>query len=191
MSFDLSKLSMIVVDDNGPMLLLLRSVLLAMEIRDIRTLRSAQAAYGEFVGRPPDIVVTDWSMKPMDGVDLTRMIRNASDSPNPYVPIIMLTSFSQFRQVRKARDAGVTEYLIKPVTTHGICSRLTAVIEQPRPFVRTGDFFGPDRRRRVDPNYRGPERRSGKELAEFVELTGEAARGRRGGGVADASTFRQ
>jgi len=61
--------------------------------------------------------------------------------------------------VRQARDAGTNEFLAKPVSANAILTRLLAVIEHPRPFVRTKVYFGPCRRRRTRDEYEGPERR--------------------------------
>lgn len=58
-----------------------------------------------------------------------------------------------------ARDAGVTEYLIKPCSAKQILSRIRAIIENPRPFVKTDQFFGPDRRRQKKKDFKGEDRR--------------------------------
>jgi two-component system chemotaxis response regulator CheY len=76
-------------------------------------------------------------------------VRNSSDSKNPYLPIIMMTGFADRPRVCEARDAGVTEMVVKPVTARSVIDRLTAVVFHPRPFVRTEDYFGP-RRRGID-----------------------------------------
>jgi DNA-binding NtrC family response regulator len=75
------------------------------------------------------------------------------------VPVIMITGHSTLRRVAEARDVGVTEFLSKPVTARGVIERITQVVEHPRSFVKTDRYFGPDRRRRDDPNYPGPYRR--------------------------------
>jgi DNA-binding NtrC family response regulator len=98
-------------------------------------------------------------MQPLDGIDFVRLIRNSRDSPNPMVPVIMITGHSTIRRVAEARDVGVTEFLSKPVTARGVIERINRVVENPRSFVRTGDYFGPDRRRRQAPDYEGPFRR--------------------------------
>ena len=77
----------------------------------------------------------------------------------------MLTGYTRVDQVRQARDAGVNEFLAKPVSVRAILSRLISVIEHPRPFVRTKSYFGPCRRRRGDDEYRGPERRMAADAA--------------------------
>ena len=115
----------------------------------------------------PDIVVLDWVMDGMSGIDLVKMIRTHPHSPNPFVPVIMLTGHTQADRVETARDAGINEFLAKPVSVNGMMSRLVSVIEQPRPFVRTSLYFGPCRRRRGE-EYKGPERRadSSRQAAE-------------------------
>ena len=59
----------------------------------------------------------------------------------------------------QARDAGVTEFMAKPVSVKALCARINAIIDAPRPFIRANGYFGPDRRRRVLP-FNGPERRN-------------------------------
>ena len=100
-------------------------------------------------------------MSPIDGVEFTRLVRNATDSPNPFLPIIMLTGHAERVRVMECRDAGVTEFVVKPVTARAVLDRLNNVIFKPRAFVRTSEYFGPDRRRRQDPAFEGPWRREG------------------------------
>ena len=109
-----------------------------------------------------DVAFVDYNLGFMDGLDFVRMIRTAPDTPNPYLPIVMLTAYSETHRVMQARDAGVTEFCVKPVTAIEVYRKMVEVIDHPRPFVRTGNFFGPDRRRRSEDEepYKGPERRS-------------------------------
>jgi DNA-binding response OmpR family regulator len=115
----------------------------------------------------PDIVITDWAMPIFDGIELTQMIRQPGASANPFVPIIMLTGHSEKRRVVAARDAGVTEFLVKPLSARALYERIVNVVVNPRPFVRTKTYFGPDRRRNLNPSYVGPERRRGG-AADFI-----------------------
>jgi len=89
------------------------------------------------------------------------MIRQPGANNNPYVPIIMLTGHSEKKRVIAARDAGVTEFLAKPISAKWLYQRVLNVVANPRPFIRTRSYFGPDRRRNTNPNYIGPERRKG------------------------------
>ena len=86
-------------------------------------------------------------MKPMDGLEFTRRVRNDEHSPNPFVPIIMITGHTEKHRVEAARDAGVTEFLAKPITAHNLFARIAEIVERPRAFVRCDNYFGPDRRR--------------------------------------------
>ena len=60
-----------------------------------------------------------------------------------------------------ARDAGITEFLAKPISAKALYQRVLNVVANPRPFIRTRSYFGPDRRRNANPNYAGAERRKG------------------------------
>jgi len=87
------------------------------------------------------------------------MIRQPGANANPYVPIIMLTGHSEKKRVVTARDAGVTEFLAKPISAKALYQRILNVVANPRPFIKTKNYFGPDRRRSVTSTYIGPERR--------------------------------
>ncbi len=112
-----------------------------------------------FVHYGPDIVLTDWAMPIFDGLELTQMIRQPNANANPYVPIIMLTGHSERKRVIAARDAGITEFLAKPISAKALYQRILNVVINPRPFIKSKSYFGPDRRRNTVANYTGPERR--------------------------------
>jgi DNA-binding response OmpR family regulator len=81
----------------------------------------------------------------------------------------MLTGHTSLDHVRQARDAGINEFIAKPVSVKTLMSRLVAVIESPRPYVRTKVYFGPCRRRRGVEEYRGPERRAESKQHQAAE----------------------
>jgi DNA-binding response OmpR family regulator len=118
----------------------------------------------------PDFVVTDLSMEPVDGVEFTRRVRQSKDSPNAYLPIIMVTGHTERPRIMAARDAGVTEILAKPINAQSLMLRIAEVVGKPRPFVRAGDYFGPDRRRHNVKNYQGPWRREDDPKAESAAV---------------------
>jgi CheY-like chemotaxis protein len=174
MSYHLDSLKIMVVDDNFHMRTLLSRILQAFGIITVYEASSAEQAWEIFTLNPCDIIMVDWVMGEMNGIEFTEKVRNAPDSPNPFIPIIMVTGYSNKECVNAARDAGVTEFLAKPVSSKAILSRLVAVIEYPRAFVRTKTYFGPCRRRRTDPFYKGPERRA-SELESEEENSVDAA----------------
>lgn len=158
MRYDLLKI--LLVDDNHYMRVLLAEILRAIGVQHLYEANDGAEGLQMLRDHPIDVVMTDLSMQPLDGIDFVRLLRNSPDSPNPMAPVIMVTGHSTFARVNEARDAGVSEFLAKPLTARGVVERLHQAIEHPRPFVRTGDYFGPDRRRRNDPNYKGPRRRA-------------------------------
>lgn len=153
-------LKILLVDDNHYMRILLAEILRAIGVVHIYEANDGAEGLQMMRDFPIDVVLTDLSMQPLDGIDFVRLLRNSPDSPNQLAPVIMVTGHSTFARVNEARDAGVSEFLAKPLTARGVIERLHQAIEHPRRFVRSGDYFGPDRRRRVDPTYSGPRRRA-------------------------------
>lgn len=158
MRYDLLKI--LLVDDNHHMRMLLAEILRAIGVNHIHEARDGAEGLQMLRDHSINLVMTDLSMAPLDGIDFVRLLRNSPDSPNQLTPVIMVTGHSTLARVHEARDAGVNEFLAKPLTARGVVERLHQAIEHPRPFVRSADYFGPDRRRRNDPDYSGPRRRS-------------------------------
>ena len=156
----LESLRVLLVEDNPHMRHILSTILSGVGVRQVREASDGDAALALMKSWPCDFVILDFRMRPMDGVDFTRHVRTHQDSPNPYLPIIMMTGHAERARVEEARDAGVTEFMVKPLTARAVLDRINAVIERPRPFVKCAGYFGPDRRRRADPGYAGPMRRS-------------------------------
>ncbi|MFT3725294.1 MAG: response regulator [Hyphomonadaceae bacterium] len=155
----LDRLKVLVVDDNLHMINVIKTIMRGFEVKDFFDASNATEAFNIIRNSPVDLVITDFAMEPVNGCELTRLIRTAEDSPNHFVPIIMLTAYAEKSKVEQARDAGVTEFCAKPVTATDLYRKVCSVINTPRSFIRTNVYFGPDRRRRRDDNYKGKERR--------------------------------
>jgi two-component system, chemotaxis family, chemotaxis protein CheY len=160
-------LKALIVEDNAQMRALLRALLNSAGIKDIADASNGRAAIDLLRERKSDLVLTDLAMKPMDGLEFTRHVRNHEHSPNPFVPIIMITGHTEKHRVQAARDAGVTEFLAKPITAQNLFTRIAEIVERPRAFVRCDNYFGPDRRRRQIEDYAGPWRRQ----EDFQDMT--------------------
>jgi CheY-like chemotaxis protein len=154
------KLNIMVVDDNVHMRKLVVTILQAFGTNKILEAPDGQKAWADLRKANPDVIILDWMMEGMSGLDLVKLLRTDPQSPNPFVPVIMLTGHTHIDHVRQARDAGVNEFLAKPVSVKALMARMVAVIEHPRPYVRTKTYFGPCRRRRDSDAYQGPERRA-------------------------------
>src|SRR5258708_1830532 len=160
---DFNKLRFLVCDDNPHMRRILRTLLHSFGAREVYEAEDGATALEMYSHYVPDIVITDWSMPIFDGLELAQMIRQPESKGNPYAPIIMLTGHSEKRRVTVARDAGVTEFLAKPISAKGLYQRILNVVANPRPFIKPKTYFGPDRRRNTANAYIGPERRIGGE----------------------------
>jgi two-component system, chemotaxis family, chemotaxis protein CheY len=158
-SIDYASLRFLVVDDNTNMRRIIRMLLAGLGARTILEAEDGASALELFRDHMPDIVITDWVMPVLDGLDLVRMLRNEKESANPFVPIIIVTAYTDRTRVLQARDAGVTEFVAKPVSAKVLHERISAIVLRPRDFIRTKTFFGPDRRRFTMPNFSGDERR--------------------------------
>lgn len=160
---DFNRLRFLVIDDNAHMRRILRTLLHGFGAREVYEAEDGAAGLEAFTHYSPDIIITDWAMPIFDGLELTQMIRQPGANSNPYVPIIMLTGHSEKKRVIAARDTGVTEFLTKPISAKALYQRILNVVANPRPFIKTVTYFGPDRRRNTTVSYGGPERRgSGK-----------------------------
>lgn len=160
MSVSLHRLRFLIVDDNTHAVNLVKAMLRgfgADQLHDAQTVATAQA---QMRARPCDIVILDYMLGTEEGVDFARWLRNAPESPAPYAPIILLTGHADRARIMAARDAGVNEFCVKPITPADLMKRIEWVIDRARPFVRSPTYFGPDRRRHDDPKYTGPERRA-------------------------------
>lgn len=170
----LNDIHLLVVDDNAPMRQLIRALARAGGIINSTEADTAAQALEIMRATPVDLVIVDWKMRPTDGLSFTHMVRWNSDSPNPYVPILMLTAHTEASRVAAARDAGVTGFLKKPISTRLLFDRIASALTDERPFVRAATFFGPDRRHAQLPWYLGPFRRVSDEgRADTFDLDDE------------------
>lgn len=112
--------------------------------------------------RRSDFLIAELRMSPMDGLTLLRRLRDPKITPAPGIPVILYADTLDEERLAEIRGAGVNEVLVKPINGEGIRSRVTAILERPRPLVNQPDYIGPDRRRSNAP-WSGVERRSGKE----------------------------
>ncbi len=155
----LDDIHVLVVDDNKQMRVLVRCLLRAGGITKVSEAATGAEALQAMRGRLVDLIIVDWKMAPLDGLAFTNMVRRSPDSPNPYVPILMLTAHTEQSRVAAARDAGVSGFIKKPISARLLFDRISGALTDMRVFVRSETFVGPDRRHLNDPLYRGPFRR--------------------------------
>jgi len=163
------ELRFVVADDNAHMRRIVRTLLRAFGSREIYESEDGASGLEAVEAYSPDILISDIKMPIFDGIELTRMIRNPDGCKHPFLPIIILTAYSEKKHVIAARDAGATEFLCKPVSAMALYRRIQNVVAKPRDFIRTNSYFGPDRRRYINPNYSGVERRIDNDSCNVVD----------------------
>ena len=157
----LRELRVLVVHNSRHMRQLLKTLLLGYGVKDVFEAPDCPKAIDCIGEARPDLVITDYEIKPVTGIAFVKMLRHLCPHPYCSVPVILITAHTDMRRIESARDAGITEAVRKPVTAKSLYDRIVEILERPRPFVRAADFVGPDRRRRrSDSGYEGPKRRS-------------------------------
>ena len=155
-------IQVLIVDDDAGTRKLVKTLLTTMGVRNIR--EAGDGVVGlELVQRTaPDVIILDWQMPRIQGPNFMRILRSPDMFPYPAVPVIMLTGHGEFSKVKEAISVGVNEFLLKPVSPKALLERMVAVLFNPRPMVRKGDYYG-------------PELRTASQLLRGSELTDHAA----------------
>ena len=159
--YDLSQISVLIVEKHPPMRTMLRQILHEFGIGNVYDASTPELGFEEFNESEPDLVLVDWAPD-FDGLSLVRDIRTHEDSIFPQAPVIMVTAYNESNHIYEALDAGMTEYLSKPVSAKLLYLRIASVIDNKRRFIRANGFIGPDRRRR-DNLFGGDDRRGDSE----------------------------
>lgn len=156
---NLTKLNILVIDDQPLMRKILCNVLSEFGVRDIVEATNGNDAGDILKQASPDVIFTDNMMRPMGGAEFVRRVRFGEYDVDPCVPVIMVSAETGYASITRARDAGISEFLAKPVSAKFVYDRLAAVICRPRSFVRADSYFGPERRRRkLEPFYERRQR---------------------------------
>jgi CheY-like chemotaxis protein len=156
---DFNRLRILVVDDDRLARDMVVEILEAAGIGRVDRAANGQEAFNRLRESLPDLIVSDVMMEPMDGITFTRRIRTHRESPSQNIPVILLTAHTDRTTVLEARDAGVNAFVAKPVSIDELKRKITLVLNDPRAFIRSEDYVGPDRRVRAKPLGGRPDRR--------------------------------
>ncbi|MDH5750396.1 MAG: response regulator, partial [Rhodospirillales bacterium] len=144
---DVSQINILIVEDNPHFRTLVRTILEAVGVGSIEESRDGAEAIEILKNFDANLAILDWKMDGIDGIEFVRRIRTSNNSPNKFLPIIMVTGYTEDNLVKEARDAGINDFLAKPISASSLMSRITSVLGAPQSYIQTKDYFGPDRRR--------------------------------------------
>src|SRR5688572_10065669 len=132
MAYNFKNVRVLVVESSVPMFQLIKGVLNLFTVPEsnIYSAYSPEEGFDKYKKYQHDLIIVDWLQNPDRGIKLTRIIRTDKDTPNPYVPIIMTAGSAHLNRVIKARDSGISEYMVKPFTAKSLAERVTRVIEK-------------------------------------------------------------
>jgi two-component system chemotaxis response regulator CheY len=143
-------INILVVDDNAYMRKVTRMMLVNLGAKSVIEAADGLAALEAIRNNDPDVMLLDWDMPVLNGIEGLRIVRSPGVFPRPNLPTIMLTSSAQRSHVNEAMRAGAHEFLLKPTSPKALRDRLTSIVVNPRPMIKIGKYYVP-RPRRMKP----------------------------------------
>ncbi len=165
----------ILIADPSPYLgMLTQSMLRGFGATKVFDVRSSIAVMKTLTGQKVDILLCDARLPPHGGLNLTLAIRRNTSNENRTLPILVMCNNAHVSTVKQARDAGANMVVAKPMSPSSLYDRLTWMAFNPRKFVDTATYFGPDRRFKIEGYPNGVGRRIGDKAVEIAEEIGPA-----------------
>jgi two-component system, chemotaxis family, chemotaxis protein CheY len=165
----------ILIADPSPYLcMLVHGILRGFGANKVIEVRHSFAVLETLIGQKVDILLCDSRLPPHGGLSLTRAIRRNTENENRTMPILIMSSDTREATVRSARDVGANMVVAKPMSPASLYDRLAWVAFNPRQFVDSESYFGPDRRFKIEGYPGGVGRRKGDKVVEVAEEVGPA-----------------
>jgi CheY-like chemotaxis protein len=160
-------LQVLVADSNNFSRGLIGEILRSLNVTNISSARSEDMADAFLIDRPVDVILLSWEEDDaLNGLAFVRKLRRMEDDRLRRLPVVLITAGLTRQTVISGRDAGVDEFLAKPISPLAMRQRLEMVVETPRPFIDCNVYLGPCRRRKNPADYYGAKRRAGERVAE-------------------------
>jgi two-component system chemotaxis response regulator CheY len=120
------KMPIMIVDDYSTMRRILRNLLMQLEFDNIDEAADGTEALQKLRTGQFGLIISDWNMQPMTGLDLLRDVR--SDAKLKHIPFIMITAESKTENVITAKQSGVSNYIVKPFNAEILKSKIESVM---------------------------------------------------------------
>jgi len=125
MAVDMS-MNILIVDDYKAMLRIVRNLLGQLGFKNIEEASDGGAALTKLREKNFGLVISDWNMEPVTGLELLKEVR--SDMRLRQTPFIMITAETKSEHVIAAKDAGVSNYIVKPFNAAMLKQKMAAVL---------------------------------------------------------------
>ena len=116
----------LIVDDYKTMLRIIRNLLKQLEFDNVEEATDGQEALAKLRAGQFGLVISDWNMQPMTGLDLLKEVR--ADGRLKDTPFIMITAESKTENVVAAKEAGVNNYIVKPFNAETLKKKIESVL---------------------------------------------------------------
>jgi two-component system, chemotaxis family, chemotaxis protein CheY len=171
---NLRDLVILVADPSSYISLLIHSMLRGFGSNKVMEVRNAVGVVQALTGQRIDIMICDLWLPPHGGLQLTRAIRGKVDNEHRTMPILMMSNDARETTIKRARDAGANMVIAKPISPSALYDRLSWIAFNPRKFIDTATYFGPDRRFKIEGYPGGVGRRKSDQALEVGAESGPA-----------------
>lgn len=120
------EMAILVVDDYKTMLRIIRNLLKQLDFNNVDEATDGSEALKKLRDKDYGLVISDWNMEPMTGLQLVREVR--SDKKLKKLPFIMVTAESKTENVVAAKEAGVSNYIVKPFNAETLKQKIASVL---------------------------------------------------------------
>jgi two-component system chemotaxis response regulator CheY len=128
---DLAAIDFLVIDDNKFIRRLLKEILYSFGARRVREVVSADDAFVEVRKSPPDVILCDWMMHPVNGLTFLKWVREQTAMQR--IPVIMITGHATSDYVETALGEGADSYIAKPFTPATLLAHIVKIVEASAP----------------------------------------------------------
>ena len=171
---NLRDLVILVADQNSYLRRVVNGMLRGFGANKVLEVENSNGLFQALSIQKIDLLICDMRLPPHGGLKLTRTIRRNSANENRTLPILLMSSETSESTIKNARDAGANIVVAKPMSPAGLYDRLGWIVFNPRPFVDTTNYFGPDRRFKIEGYPGGVGRRKGDNILDVAAEEGPA-----------------
>ena len=119
-------MKIMIVDDYSTMLRIIRNLLRQLDFNNVDEANNGADALQKLKESPFNLIISDWNMEPMTGLELLKSVR--ADAKLKHIPFIMITAESKTENVVLAKQAGVSNYIVKPFNAETLKTKMASVI---------------------------------------------------------------
>jgi CheY-like chemotaxis protein len=170
-TLNLKDLVILVADPSSYMTMLIQSMLRAFGANKVLEARNDAGLIRILSSQRIDLIICDSRLPPRGGAGLVFALRRKIDNENRTVPILLMTNDSRESTIKRARDAGANMVIAKPISPMTLYDRLAWIAIYPRQFVDAPNYFGPDRRFKIESGSDGIGRRKTDRVVEIFTPT--------------------